>query len=44
MRLTGATCQAFGAGVSLLQSGRVRLYLSLSVGALAAVLILERIL
>jgi len=44
VRLTGAICQAFGAGVSLLQSGRVRLYLSLSVGALAAVLILERIL
>ena len=44
VRLTGATCQFFGAGVSLLQSGRVRFYLSLSVGAVAVVLILERIL
>ena len=44
VRLTGATCQFFGAGLSLLQSGRVRFYLSLSVGALALALILERIL
>jgi NADH:ubiquinone oxidoreductase subunit 5 (subunit L)/multisubunit Na+/H+ antiporter MnhA subunit len=44
VRFVGGTCQFLGAGLSLLQSGRVRLYLSLSVGAIALVLILERIL
>jgi NADH-quinone oxidoreductase subunit L len=41
---TGALALAGGSGVSRLQSGRVRLYLSLSVGAVAAVLVLQRIL
>ncbi len=41
VRLTGAVCQFLGAGVSLLQSGRVRLYLGVSVGALAVILLLE---
>ena len=44
VRFTGALCQTLGAALSLLQSGRVRLYLSLSVGALALALLLERIL
>ena len=44
VRFTGALCQTLGATVSLLQSGRVRLYLSLSVGAVALALLLERIL
>jgi NADH-quinone oxidoreductase subunit L len=44
VRFVGALFQVLGAGVSLLQSGRVRLYLSLSVGAIAVALVLERIL
>ncbi len=44
VKLTGGICQFFGAGISLLQSGKVRLYLSLSVGAVALVLLLERLL
>ena len=43
VRLTGATAQGLGSVVSMLQSGRVRFYLSLSVGALALALLLERI-
>nr|MDJ0523675.1 hypothetical protein [Planctomycetota bacterium] len=43
VRLTGALAQGFGGLVSTLQSGRVRFYLSLSVGALALALLLERI-
>jgi len=44
VRLVGALCQGFGGVVSYIQSGRVRFYLSLSVGALALALLLERIL
>jgi NADH-quinone oxidoreductase subunit L len=40
----GAVCQAGGAAVSRTQSGRIRFYLSLSVGAVAVVLVLIRIL
>ena len=44
VRAVGHVSQAFGAIFSSLQSGRVRLYLSLSVGALALALLLEAIL
>ena len=44
VRFVGDGCQRLGAGFSALQSGRVRLYLSLSVGALALALLLEHIL
>jgi hypothetical protein len=44
VRLTGATTQVGGAVVSRTQNGRVRFYLSLSVGLVAALLVLERIL
>ncbi len=43
VRMTGALCQGFGGMFSMMQSGRVRFYLSLSVGALALALLLERI-
>ena len=41
VRGTGAVSRVLGAGVSATQSGRVRLYLSLSVGALALALLLR---
>jgi hypothetical protein len=41
---TGAIALAGGSGVSGLQSGKIRFYLSLSVGAVAAVLVLQRVL
>ncbi len=41
---TGWIMQVLGAGVSATQSGRVRLYLSLSVGAVALALVLQQIL
>ena len=44
VRLTGAICQAGGTIVSTLQSGRVRLYLSLSVGVVALALVLRWVL
>ena len=44
VRFTGHACQSAGAAFSALQSGRVRLYLSLSVGVLALALLLEALL
>ncbi|MDJ0974021.1 MAG: NADH-quinone oxidoreductase subunit L [Planctomycetota bacterium] len=41
VRLTGAICQVGGSIVSTLQSGRVRMYLSLSVGVVAITLVLR---
>lgn len=44
VRLMGAICQAGGAVVSTLQSGRIRFYLSMSVGVVALTLVLRWIL
>ena len=44
VRFVGQAAQQTGAGLSTLQSGRVRLYLSLSVGVLALALLLEALL
>ncbi|MDA1194756.1 MAG: NADH-quinone oxidoreductase subunit L [Planctomycetota bacterium] len=44
VRLVGHVCQGLGGALSALQSGRVRLYLSLSVGLLALALLLEHLL
>jgi len=44
VRFVGNACQGLGGVFSALQSGRVRLYLSLSVGVLALALLLEALL
>ncbi len=44
VRAIGHACQRLGGVFSALQSGRVRLYLSISVGALALALLLEHLL